>query len=513
MQGFRRTLFLSHLALVALTLLLLAFAMRGLVERYFAEQLRGQLATHASFARRLVAPAMSEDGFLENLPQSARKKLQKGLRIYARDNDVRLRVISRDTQVLADTGPGSQSLETETASNGVTMRVLGGPDLSAQLDEGLDGRSLFDRAEVMLALQGDTNSLVRGTLRGGDMTMSFATPIRPHGEVIGCVLASAPVLRVTPALLGFIQRLGFTAAGIFILSVLVSGAIAQRLSAPARKLEEATRKLAAGDLSARVAMHRRLLGRGDEMDALTREFNRMAERLETTDEERRAFLADISHELRTPLCAIKGSAETLRDGAWRDEKVAPRFASTIATQSDRLIRLVGDLLKLARLEAISSDDEKRAKLNTRFDARVLASRVAGAMQPLFEERDVQLRVKCDLQNLRGDDDLLEQLLINLLANAARYSPRESVTTLEIFSENREAILRVTDEGRGIAPQHLEKLGQRFYRVEEGRERGAADEGSGLGLAICRRIALAHGGTLNIESEVGKGTMVTVRLPL
>ena len=74
-------------------------------------------------------------------------------------------------------------------------------------------------------------------------------------------------------------------------------------------------------------------------------------------------------------------------------------------------------------------------------------------------------------------------------------------------------MRVTDEGRGIAPQHLEKLGQRFYRVEEGRERAAADEGSGLGLAICRRIALAHGGTLNIESEVGKGTMVTVRLPL
>ena len=188
-------------------------------------------------------------------------------------------------------------------------------------------RSLFDRAEVMLALQGDTNSLVRGTLRGGDMTMSFATPIRPRGEVIGCVLASAPVLRVTPALLGFIQRLGFTAAGIFILSILVSGAIAQRLSAPARKLEEATRKLAAGDLSARVAMHRRLLGRGDEMDALTREFNRMAERLETTDEERRAFLADISHELRTPLCAIKGSAENLarRRLARRESRAAFRF--------------------------------------------------------------------------------------------------------------------------------------------------------------------------------------------
>ena len=114
--------------------------------------------------------------------------------------------------------------------------------------------------------------------------------------------------------------------------------------------------------------------------------------------------------------------------------------------------------------------------------------------------------------MRGDEDLVEQLLINLLGNAARYSPKDSTTTLSATEDAGEIVLQVRDEGRGIAPEHLPKLGQRFYRVEEGRERNSSETGSGLGLAICRRIALAHGGTLEIESELGKGTTVTVRLP-
>jgi two-component system phosphate regulon sensor histidine kinase PhoR len=122
-------------------------------------------------------------------------------------------------------------------------------------------------------------------------------------------------------------------------------------------------------------------------------------------------------------------------------------------------------------------------------------------------------MQCELKELRGDADLIEQLLINLLANAARHSPPDSTTTVQATRDGHNAVLRVIDEGCGIAAEHLPKLGQRFYRVEEGRERTASTSmGSGLGLAICRRIALAHGGTLHIESEVGRGTTVTVALP-
>jgi signal transduction histidine kinase len=240
------------------------------------------------------------------------------------------------------------------------------------------------------------------------------------------------------------------------------------------------------------------------MDRLTREFNAMAQQIEKNDEERRAFLADVSHELRTPLTAIKGSAETLRDGAWQNPAVAPRFAATIVTQCDRLIRLVGDLLKLARLEKHAHE----ISFGEELDAAGLLQRSADAVAPLFTENDVQLKIQCDIATLHGNADLLEQLLINLLANAARHSPVGSTTTLSAGGGDH-TVLAVEDKGRGIAPEHLSKLGQRFYRVEGGRDRGSG--GSGLGLAICRRIAMAHGGDLIITSSPGQGTRVEVRL--
>jgi signal transduction histidine kinase len=172
---------------------------------------------------------------------------------------------------------------------------------------------------------------------------------------------------------------------------------------------------------------------------------------------------------------------------------------------------VGDLLKLARLE--NQVRNSQTITSTHIDAESVCERALSAVQPLFEERGVHLKLDCTLKDLRGDADLIEQLLINLLANAARHSAPGSTTTLQATRDGHDALFRVLDEGCGIAPEHLPKLGQRFYRVEEGRERTASTSvGSGLGLAICRRIALAHGGTLEIKSEVGHGTTVTVSLP-
>jgi signal transduction histidine kinase len=184
------------------------------------------------------------------------------------------------------------------------------------------------------------------------------------------------------------------------------------------------------------------------------------------------------------------------------------------TQSDRLIRLVGDLLKLARLEA-ASESQSKPKTSTQLLAADLCARATAATRSLFDERGVVLRTQCTDFSLCGDGDLLEQLIINLLANAARHSNADTTTTLCIYQEAGQAVLQVRDEGCGIAEEHLPRLGERFYRVEEGRERaqrGHDSGGSGLGLAICRRIAFAHGGQLHISSEVGQGTVVTVTLP-
>lgn len=508
MRGFRRTLFFSHLGLVALTVLLLLFMFRQLAVPYVSEQLRNRLLHNAAAASRLMQTKLNDDGFDVYLTQKDLRELQTQLRQQAQENSIRLVVVSRDLQVLSDSGAPKSS----TRSSGNTAIADGA--LNGVVDE--TAVSWSARREVKAAMQGETNWNVRGSWRDTSSVMTLGMPIRlrPNGEIVGCVIAASPVFVLTPTVLGLARTFFFFVAAILVLVATLSFALSQRLALPIRRLETATRRLAEGDMSSRVLMHRRFLGRGDELDALMKEFNAMAEKIEAVDLERRAFLADVSHELRTPLTAIKGSAETLRDGAWKSEKMAPRFAETIVTQSDRLIRLVGDLLKLARLEAATAqNDDTSSRLSTRSNAQSVCERAASAVRPLFDSRGVQLHLNCDKAlTLRGDEDLLEQLLINLLANAARYSPQDSTTTLNASEENNEAVLQVRDEGRGIAPEHLPKLGQRFYRVEEGRERNSSETGSGLGLAICRRIALAHGGTLEIESQLEKGTTVTVKLP-
>ncbi len=514
MRGFRRTLFFSHLGLVALTVLLLLSLFRQLAVPYVSEQLRNRLLHNVAAASRLMQSKINDDGFDVYVTQHDLLDLQKQLRQTSHENGVRLIVMSRDLQVLADTGIADSS--TRTNDNNTP---------TSDFDSNITWST---RPEVKAAMQGETNWNMKGSWRDSSSAMTLAMPVRmrPDGQVVGCIVASSPILVWTRTVSGLARNFIIFIAAILLFVIALSFALAQRLALPIRRLETATRRLAEGDLGSRVLMHRRFLGRGDELDALMREFNAMAEKIEAVDLERRAFLADVSHELRTPLTAIKGSAETLRDGAWKSEKMAPRFAETIVTQSDRLIRLVGDLLKLARLEAATSpsaistktignaaSDDALSRFNTRIKAASVCERAMSAVRPLFDNRGVQLQLDCEASlTMCGDEDLLEQLLINLLANAARYSPADSTTILRACEESNETVLQVRDEGRGIAPEHLPKLGQRFYRVEEGRERNSSETGSGLGLAICRRIALAHGGTLEIESEVGAGTTVTVRLP-
>ena len=542
MRGFRRTLFLSHLCLVAFTVLLMLVVFRNLAVSHFKEQLRNRLITHAAHARDTMAPKITDDGFDLILLPADVSSLQKELRQYARDNQIRVVIVSSDLHILTDSGWG----------RGTDNDAY--PALQNQSD--YEKLALSERTELRAALLGETISVVHGSLRDDSSDMTLAMPIRStrgDGEVIGCVLATAPIRLLTPTVQKILRSFLLFIIGIVGIVMLLSIGVAQRLAMPVRRLEEATRRLAGGDLSTRAPLQKRFLGRGDELDKLTQEFNAMAERIESTDRERRAFLADVSHELRTPLTAIKGSAETLRDGAWRNERMAPRFAATIVTQSDRLIRLVGDLLQLARLESaveqklnaqktsankpsetllgdISSTRSKSQSSDSptistadsapmvshdeRVNARELCERAASAVQPLFEDRGVNLRLSCDDFGLRGHEDWLEQLLINLLANAARYSEEGTTTTLRASQSIEYSIFAVADQGRGIAPEHLPHLGERFYRVEEGRQRSADESsGSGLGLAICRRIALAHGGTLAIESALGEGTTVTVKLPV
>jgi two-component system, OmpR family, phosphate regulon sensor histidine kinase PhoR len=219
------------------------------------------------------------------------------------------------------------------------------------------------------------------------------------------------------------------------------------------------------------------------------------------------FVANASHELRTPLASIIGYAETLADeNADGDPAMREKFLDTILRESRRLKGLVDDLMSLSRIEA-----EKHEQPAELIDLKLLVERSARDAAGAERAARLELELAADL-TVRGDQQQLEQLVRNLVDNALKYGAEDQPVTVALAeSQGGNARLAVTDRGEGIAPEHLPHLTRRFYRTDPGRSR--ASGGTGLGLAIVKHIVERHRGRLDIESEVGKGTTVVVRIPL
>jgi two-component system phosphate regulon sensor histidine kinase PhoR len=226
-------------------------------------------------------------------------------------------------------------------------------------------------------------------------------------------------------------------------------------------------------------------------------------RLETL---RRDFVANASHELRTPIASIHSAAETLVAGAGDLPDTRARFLDIILRNAGRLRQLVDDMLDLSRIEA------RELKLEAK-PVRPLAvvQQVFASLSTEATRRQIELKttLPTDLQVL-ADSGALEQIFMNLVDNAIKYSPEGS--RLLIRHERVDALVKliITDNGPGIESRHLPRLFERFYRVDAGRTRGVG--GTGLGLAIVKHLVEAMGGSISVDSEVGKGTTFTVRLP-
>jgi signal transduction histidine kinase len=225
----------------------------------------------------------------------------------------------------------------------------------------------------------------------------------------------------------------------------------------------------------------------------------MVAQLRATERMRTDFVSNVSHELRTPLTAIKGLVETLRDGAVDDRKVRDRFLATMEDETDRLIRLVNDLLVLSKA------DSQALKLKREpLDVRDLIERSVHKLAPQMEEKGILVEVSASdgPQLVLADADRIEQVLVNLMDNAIKYSPEGERITVAI------------DEGSptplGIPAGDLPRVFERFYRVDQARSRDRG--GSGLGLSIAKAIVEAHGGEITLRSEEGQGTTVRFTLP-
>jgi two-component system phosphate regulon sensor histidine kinase PhoR len=229
--------------------------------------------------------------------------------------------------------------------------------------------------------------------------------------------------------------------------------------------------------------------------------------LEMLAQMRADFVANASHELRTPLAALKGFVETLQGAAKDDPAARDRFLSIMQGEAARMSRLIDDLLSLSRIEM----HEHIAPTGIVDFAAIVANAVA-SLRPLAATAEVTLQpsIPPDGVMVQGDRDELMQIAQNLIQNAIKYGRAGGFARIEFQVDRERAVLSVVDNGIGIAPEHLPRLTERFYRVsaKNSRERG----GTGLGLAIIKHIVNRHRGELRIASELGKGSTFTVLIP-
>lgn len=222
---------------------------------------------------------------------------------------------------------------------------------------------------------------------------------------------------------------------------------------------------------------------------------------------RRDFVANVSHELKTPMTSLKGFTETLLDGAMYDEKALEQFLGIIWKESDRLAHLIDDLLVLSKLEKEDLEFEWEQILVIE-----IAEEVVELLRSKAEEKNIELSTSFQPQlTMIGDSHRFRQILINLMSNAINYTPSEGKVWVEVKQEENKIVLVVRDNGFGISEEELPRIFERFYRVDKARSRDSG--GTGLGLAIVKHIVEAFEGEIEVESEQGKGTTFTVKLPI
>lgn len=227
---------------------------------------------------------------------------------------------------------------------------------------------------------------------------------------------------------------------------------------------------------------------------------------EKIDMERREFVANVSHELRTPLTTMRSYLDALAEGAWKDEEIAPHFLEVTQNETERMIRLVNALLQLSKM------DSKDYQLTTEWVNFVeFFNRIIDRFE-LTKEQNVSFERKLLKQAtfVEIDPDKLTQVLDNIISNALKYSPEGGKITFKMVEEDEQIIISVSDEGVGIPKDNLEKIFERFYRVDKARTRKLG--GTGLGLAIAKEMVEAHGGQIWAESIEGRGTTVAFSLP-
>lgn len=375
-------------------------------------------------------------------------------------------------------------------------------ELSACLPFEVDYESLISSREREQLLNGEIVTKIGYEKRFDRHIMGVIVPLLDDKKLKGILYLYIPLAKIHE--LYREAGLFLAAASLILIStaVVLGRKIVKKLVTPLNEMERIAHQMSNGDFSEKVIIHT-----NDEIGRLGQAFNQMADAIREEEERRREFLSNVSHELRTPLSYIKGYSEAMLDGTVTDPHNSQKYLRLIHQEASRMQRLVRDLLDLAQMEGKSMPVDKQPIALAQLIEEELEK-----CQPFLKEKNLTLAKKLDPDVIiMGDSDRLGQVIQNIMDNAIRYSyeNRSIHVTLESLKGNR-CQITIQDHGIGIPKEHLHRIGERFYRVDKARSRQYG--GTGLGMAIVKKIVQLHDGTLQIDSEEGKGTTVTIQLP-
>ncbi len=441
------------------------------------------------------------------LKEEYEQKISKRLR----SNAILVGDILKENIILANQG----IIQTKISelSNKLNVRITAIDNLGTVLgDSEKDPKIMEDhgnRPEVIMALKEDVGESIRYSHTLSYSMKYVAMALKQNEKQIGVIRLALPVQEVESQA-RIIYRAVLTGGIIAIIFTLVSGYfISRSIINPITEMKEVAQAISKGDFNKRAK-----LDRDDELGVLASSLNRMADELQVKmnslsnmDRMRTEFVANVSHELKTPLTSIKGFIETLENGAIDEKENARRFLSIIKKNAEGLSNITDDLLKLSELELGKDRIEK-----ARFDLRDLIKDVILKYEHMITKKHIKLEQDYYGESfiVNADKQKIEQVLVNILDNSMKYTGEGGSIKILVQDKEDHFFISGEDNGIGIPAEHLDRIFERFYRVDTARSRKLG--GTGLGLSIVKHAVLLHGGNINIESLENKGTKVTVTLP-
>ncbi|MCM3595636.1 HAMP domain-containing histidine kinase [Metabacillus idriensis] len=331
----------------------------------------------------------------------------------------------------------------------------------------------------------------------GQSVLAVYTPLILDGQIVGILRYVSSLTLVQEVITSLLEYGLLISLGVALIVFLISLRLTDSIVKPVNEIILVTEEMSKGHFEQRIKEDFPY-----EIGEMARTLNYMAEEIVKTERMKNDFISSISHELRTPLTGIKGWAETMRlpDGLSKEET---EFGlQMINSESERLMNLVEDLLDFSRYES-----NRVTFIRTVVEFDTLIKEVSFQLQKKASEKNVQIKLECMPVLINADGDKIRQVLINLLDNAIKFSKSGSDIQIFQYLQGDMVVLKILDQGIGVQQDKLDYILDSFYKVDE------KSVGTGLGLAITRNIVMKHGGTIEVQSEYGRGTTIMVRLPL